>query len=92
VRTDPEFAARWAERQQAVATATEERLLRQREAGILRDDVPIPILADFLRLVLDGLVSSRATGMPVDHLDGVLDLVEDAVRKRTPNGSSPLPH
>jgi AcrR family transcriptional regulator len=92
VRTDPEFAARWAERQQAVATATEERLLRQREAGILRDDVPIPILADFLRLVLDGLVSSRATGMPVAHLDGVLDLVEDAVRKRTPNGSSPLPH
>jgi AcrR family transcriptional regulator len=92
VRTDPEFAARWAERQQAVATATEERLLRQREAGILRDDVPIPILADFLRLVLDGLVSSRATGMPVAHLDGVLDLVEDAVRKRIPNGSSPLPH
>jgi AcrR family transcriptional regulator len=92
VRTDPDFAARWAERQQAVATATEERLLRQREAGILRDDVPIPILADFLRLVLDGLVSSRATGMPVAHLDGVLDLVEDAVRKRTPNGSSPLPH
>jgi AcrR family transcriptional regulator len=83
LRTDPEFAARWAERQEAVRRATEERLERQRAAGVVRDDVPIPILADFLRLVLDGLVSSRATGMPVAHLEGVLDLVEDAVRTRT---------
>jgi AcrR family transcriptional regulator len=83
LRTDPEFAARWEERQQTVREATEKRLLRQREAGIVRDDVPVAILADFLRLVLDGLVSSRATGMPVDHLDGVLDLVEDAVRTPT---------
>jgi AcrR family transcriptional regulator len=83
LRTDPEFAAQWAERQEAVRRATEERLERQREAGVVRSDVPVPILADFLRLVLDGLVSSRATGMPVDHLDGVLDLVEDAVRTRT---------
>jgi TetR/AcrR family transcriptional regulator, transcriptional repressor of aconitase len=83
LRTDPEFAARWAERQDAVRRATEERLERQRQAGVVRTDVPIPILADFLRLVLDGLVSSRATGMPVDHLDGVLDLVEDAVRTPT---------
>ena len=63
--------------------ATEERLIRQRAAGVVRDDVPVPILADFLRLVLDGLVSSRATGMPIGHLDGVLDLVEDAVRTRS---------
>jgi len=83
LRTDPEFAQRWAERQQAVHRATEERLKRQRKAGIVRSDVPIPILADFLRLVLDGLVSSRATGMPIAHLDGVLDLVEDAVRTPT---------
>ena len=83
LRTDPEFAERWAERQATVRKATEGRLRRQRKAGVVRHDVPIPILADFLRLVLDGLVSSRATGMPVAHLDGVLDLVEDAVRTRT---------
>jgi AcrR family transcriptional regulator len=82
LRTDPEFAQRWAEHQSAVQHATEERLRRQRAAGVVRSDVPVPILADFLRLVLDGLVSSRATGMPVAHLDGVLDLVEDAVRTR----------
>ena len=83
LRTDPDFAQRWAERQQAVQRATEERLTRQRAAGVVRDDIPVPILADFLRLVLDGLVSSRATGMPIAHLDGVLDLVEDAVRTRS---------
>ncbi len=81
LRTDPDFAAQWGERQQAVRAATLERLERQRAAGVVRDDVPAELLADFLRLVLDGLVSSLATGMPTAHLDGVLDLVEDAVRR-----------
>ena len=39
LRTDPEFAARWAARAEAVAAATRERLARQREAGTLRDDI-----------------------------------------------------
>jgi len=81
LRTDPAFAASWAERQSAVAEATRERLERQRAAGVVRDDVPVAVLADFLRLVLDGLVSARAAGLPPDALDGVLDLVEDAVRR-----------
>ena len=83
LRTDPAFAASWAERQDAVARATAERLERQREAGVVRTDVPVALLVDYLRLVLDGLVSSIAAGMSVDHLDGVLDLVEDAVRTPT---------
>ena len=49
----------------------------------MRSDVPLPILVDFLRLAFDGLVSGLAAGMPTDHLPGVLDLVEDAVRTRT---------
>ena len=80
LRTDPVFAERWSQRQQAVAEATAARLERQRAAGVVRADVPVALLTDFLRLVLDGLVSSMAAGMPMDHLDGVLDLVEDAVR------------
>ena len=80
LRTDPEFAAQWAEHQSAIAGATTARLQRQRRAGVVRADVPLPILVDFLRLVLDGLVSGLASGMPTDHLPGVLDLVEDAVR------------
>ena len=83
LRTDPAFAARWSEHQSAIAGATTARLQRQRRAGVVRDDVPLPILVDFLRLALDGLVSGLAAGMPTDHLAGVLDLVEDAVRRPT---------
>ena len=83
LRTDPDFAAKWAEHQSAITGATTARLQRQRKAGVVRDDVPLPILVDFLRLALDGLVSGLAAGMPTDHLPGVLDLVEDAVRTRT---------
>jgi AcrR family transcriptional regulator len=82
LRTDPDFAQRWSEHQSAIAGATTARLQRQRQAGVVRDDVPLPILVDFLRLTLDGLVSGLAAGMPMEHLDGVLDLVEDAVRRR----------
>jgi AcrR family transcriptional regulator len=83
LRTDPAFARRWAEHQSTVLRATTARLQRQRKAGVVRDDVPLPILVDFLRLALDGLVSGLAAGMSTDHLPGVLDLVEDAVRRRT---------
>ena len=83
LRTDPEFAAKWAEHQSAVLGATTARLQRQRKAGIVRTDVPLPLLVDFLRLALDGLISGLAAGMPTDHLPGVLDLVEGAVRTRT---------
>jgi hypothetical protein len=40
--------------------------------------------------VHDGLVSARAAGRPPEHLDGVLDLVEDAVR-RAPRTGRPAP-
>lgn len=84
LRTDPAFAASWAERQDAVSRAVAERLTRQREAGAVRTDVPVALLVDFLRLAFDGLVTGLAVpgpgGMPTEHLDGVLDLVEDAVR------------
>ncbi|MEV0565593.1 helix-turn-helix domain-containing protein [Dactylosporangium sp. NPDC049742] len=81
LRTDPEFAKRWAARSEAVAEATRERLQRQREAGVLRADVPIAILAQFLELAYDGLVLHLATGRPVQDLEAVLNLVEAAVRR-----------
>ena len=81
LRTDPEFARRWAARAEAVASATRDRLTRQREAGALRDDVPIGVLAQFLELAYDGLVLHLAMGRPADHLGPVLDLVEAAVRR-----------
>ena len=82
VRTDPGFAERWAQRIGAIEAATAERLKRQREAGVLRDDVSLGALMRFLELAYDGLVLHLATGRPAGDLGPVLDLVEEAVRKR----------
>jgi hypothetical protein len=64
------------------------RLERQAAAGALRTDVPVGVLASYLELVLDGLLSRLATGAPdrddVRTLDAVLDLVEGAVRVSRP--------
>jgi AcrR family transcriptional regulator len=81
LRTDPEFAKRWAERSEAIAQATQERLERQRDAGALRDDVPVPVLQRLLELAHDGLVLHLAMGRHADDLGPVLDLIEDAVRR-----------
>lgn len=83
LRTDPEFRARWAERSRELTLATRQRLLRQREAGNLRDDVPVEVLTSFLELALEGLVSHLAMGLPANDLDPVLDLVEDTVRRHS---------
>src|SRR3954447_11101996 len=81
LRTDPAFAKRWAERSEAVAAATRDRLARQRDAGVLRADVGVPVLAQFLELAYDGLVLHLAMGRPAVDLEKVLDLVEAAVRR-----------
>jgi AcrR family transcriptional regulator len=81
LRTDPEFRDRWAERSRNLTVATRARLLRQREAGNLRDDVDVEVLTAYLELVLEGLVSHLAMGLPADDLEPVLDLVEASVRR-----------
>jgi AcrR family transcriptional regulator len=81
LRTDPEFAQRWSARAEAIESATRERLNRQREAGVLRSDVDIDVLAQFLELAYDGLVLHLAMGRPPADLGRVLDLVEAAVRR-----------
>ncbi|GLH98991.1 TetR/AcrR family transcriptional regulator [Phytohabitans aurantiacus] len=81
LRTDPDFAKRWAQRSAAITDATHERLRRQREAGVLRDDVPLEVLTQFLELAYDGLVLHLAMGRPAGDLGRVLDLVEEAVRR-----------
>jgi AcrR family transcriptional regulator len=81
LRTDPAFARRWAQRSAAIAEATRSRLKRQRDAGILRDDVPIDVLAQYLELAYDGLVLHLAMGRPAGDLGPVLDLIEEGVRR-----------
>lgn len=82
LRTDPDFAQRWSQRIAAIESATAERLKRQRDAGVLRADVPLDVLMRFLELAHDGLVLHLAMGRPAGDLDPVLDLVEEAVRRR----------
>ena len=84
LRTDPEFAKRWAVHSAAIAEATRDRLRRQRAAGVLRDDVDLDVLAQFLELAYDGLVLHLAMGRPAGDLGHVLDLVEEAVRRAGP--------
>jgi TetR/AcrR family transcriptional regulator, transcriptional repressor of aconitase len=86
LRTDPAFAERWAARQEQVRSATVERLVRQRQAGVVRNDVPVEHLAELLRLVHDGLVSALASGRGPADVDAVLDLVEAALRAAPPAG------
>jgi TetR/AcrR family transcriptional regulator, transcriptional repressor of aconitase len=81
LRTDPTFAKRWAARSDAIGAATRDRLRRQRDAGVLREDVDIETLAQFLELAYDGLVLHLAMGRSAEHVGPVLDLVEEAVRK-----------
>ena len=81
LRTDPSFADRWAARAAAISEATRDRLARQRDAGVLRDEVPIDVLGQFLELAHDGLVLQLAMGRRADHLGPVLDLIENAVRR-----------
>ncbi len=84
LRTDPDFARRWAARSDAINAATRERLRRQRDAGVLREDVDIETLARFLELAYDGLVLHLAMGRTADDIGPVLDLVEEAVRRQRP--------
>lgn len=81
LRTEPEFRQRWSSHSAALTRATRERLERQRRAGTLRDDVPVAVLAQYLELVLEGLVSHLAMGLPADDLEPVLNLVEAGVRR-----------
>jgi AcrR family transcriptional regulator len=82
LRTDADFRARWAEQSKELTAATRARLERQRDAGNLRTDVPLDLLADYLELVLEGVLTHLATGLPGGDLSPVLDLVESTVRRR----------
>src|SRR3954469_18127788 len=79
--TDPEFRTDWQRRLDAIRPSAEEPLNAGQAAGADRDDIPVPVLVTFLRLVYDGLVVHLAAGAPDPDLETVLDLVEKTVRK-----------
>jgi TetR/AcrR family transcriptional regulator, transcriptional repressor of aconitase len=81
LRTDTEFRDRWAQRSELLTAATRARLQWQHRSGNLRDDVNVDVLTAYLELVLEGLVSHLAMGLPAKHLGSVLDVVEESVRR-----------
>ncbi|TDD07389.1 TetR/AcrR family transcriptional regulator [Saccharopolyspora terrae] len=81
LRTDTEFRDRWAQRSELLTAATRARLQWQHRSGNLRDDVDVDVLTAYLELVLEGLVSHLAMGLPAKHLGSVLDVVEESVRR-----------
>jgi TetR/AcrR family transcriptional regulator, transcriptional repressor of aconitase len=81
LRNDPVFNRGWSERSAELSEATTARLLRQKQAGRLRDDVPSAVLQTYLDLVLDGLVARLASGDDPEKLSAVLDLVEASLRQ-----------
>jgi AcrR family transcriptional regulator len=87
LRTDPLFRERWSAHSASLTRATRERLERQAQAGSLRDDVPVTVLAQYLELVLEGLISHLAMGLPADDLGPVLDVVEASVRRSSTSGA-----
>jgi len=80
-RTDPGFRAAWAAHSDQVRAATRARLTRQLEAGVLRTDVEVDVLASYLELVLEGLLTHLAQGLPGEPMAAVLDVVERSVRR-----------
>lgn len=81
LRTDPRFKAEWEQQSQELTEAVRGRLARQREAGVLRADVPIGVLSRYLELAFEGLISHLAMGLPADDLRAALDVVESSVRR-----------
>jgi AcrR family transcriptional regulator len=81
LRTDPRFRADWEQHARQLTEAIESRLRRQREAGVVRPDVPIPVLTRYLELAFEGLVSHLAMGLPAHDLRAALDVVESGVRR-----------
>ena len=86
LRTDEKFRTDWEQHAQELTEAIQRRLTRQREAGVVRRDLPVPVLTRYLELSFEGLVSHLATGLPADDLRAVLDVVESSVRRPAPRG------
>ena len=88
-RTDPAFREPWQAHSAELTAVTRARLERQAAAGTLRADADLVALTQYLELVLEGLVSHLAMGLPSTHLESVLDVVEQSVRRapaQSPNG------
>ena len=94
IGTDEGFRERWRQRVPGLDEQIKAKVEQARADGEIRDDVPLDTIGRFMGIVSDGLALRIAAGFPLDDADGLLDLIEDAirprgrVRKRTPERRS----
>lgn len=79
LRTDPAFHERWEQRAPEAEERIKARLQAARDAGEIRDDIPLQSVGRFVGIVLDGLALRLAAGFPAPDADETLALVESAI-------------
>ncbi len=88
MRADESFRERWKQRAPEAEERIKARLEAARDAGELRDDLPLDSIGAFIGLVMDGLALRLAAGFPAPKAETVLELLESAIggraRTRTP--------
>ena len=82
LRTDPEFRERRFKAGRDAGEQIEARIAREREEGTLRDDVSAETLQTFMALVMDGLATRAAAGVPPEDTDELLAFVRGAIAAR----------
>jgi|SRR5215210_472567 len=82
IRTDASFRARIERLERDVEGIRADRYARLR--GTVRDDVPLPVVAQFLSLLANGLALARVTEDELPDLDLLNLLVETGVAARDP--------
>jgi AcrR family transcriptional regulator len=80
IRTDTRFRSRVEQLERDVESLRADRYARL--AGTVRDDLPLPAIAQFLSLLANGLAFARVTGDPLPDLDLLNQLVETGVGRR----------
>jgi len=88
LRTDSAFHERWKQRAPEAEERIKHWLEAARDAGEIRDDVPLQSVGRFVGVVLDGLALRLAAGFPSPDAAELIALVDSAIggpaRRRTP--------
>ena len=80
VRTDKQFREELERLDEDLKNQRESRFARLR--GVVRDDVPIDVIAQFLGTLANGVAFARVTDDPMPDLDHLLALIETGVAPR----------
>ncbi len=79
LRTDATFHERWKQRAPEAEERIKQRLEAARDAGEIRDDIPLQSIGGFVGVVLDGLALRLAAGFPSPDADELIALLESAI-------------